>query len=231
MIVNLRHSTRHLDHTVFMKHVFLAMLAAGSLAGHAIGGTMSLTIRSDSTVEMEASPFRKGGTELDVNGGYFWGVDQEGTRLVPDTEFALGSLRYGWMLNDPSGGGLLRGNWEVMIAAFGGPITKGPGDCIIGGDLILRYNFVQPQANVVPYLQINGGGAYSDAADDDPVQDLLGSDWSFALGASFGLRWMVNERWAVTTAFEWRHFSNAGSNERNRGYNGLGGTIGVAFFY
>ena len=201
------------------------------LAGPAIAGTPAASSKSSASVEMEASPFRKGATEFEVNGGYFWGVDQEGTRLVPDTEFALGSLRYGWMLNDPRGNGFLRGNWEFMIAAFGGPITKGPGDCFVGGDLILRYNFVQPQASVVPYLQINGGGAYSDAAHDDRVQDLLGDDWSFALGASFGLRWMMNERWAVTTAFEWRHFSNAGSDDRNRGYNGLGGTVGVSFFY
>jgi opacity protein-like surface antigen len=66
---------------------------------------------------------------------------------------------------------------------------------------------------------------------NDPAQTLLGSDWNFALGSSIGVRWMLSPSCALTTAFEYRHFSNAGTSDPNRGYNGLGGMIGVSWFY
>lgn len=177
------------------------------------------------------SPFAQGNTELEILAGGYYGLTAEGSETRPDYGFGLASLRYGWMLTDPAGDGAFRGNWEFLLGAFGGPVIEGPGSYHFGADLNLRYNFVQPGATVVPFLQVSGGGGYSDVSRDDRVQDYLGTDWNFSLGASLGFRWMLSERSALTTAIEYRHFSNAGSSERNRGYNGLGGAIGLSWFY
>jgi lipid A 3-O-deacylase len=177
------------------------------------------------------STFQKGANEFEILAGAFWGVGNEGTPKRPDTGLGLGSLRYGWMLTDPVGDGIFRGNFEFLTGLFGGGVFEGPGSYLVGADLVLRYNFVQPQAQVVPFFQISAGGVYSDIASDDPVQGLLGSDWNFALGSSIGVRWMLSKRLALTTAFEYRHFSNAGATDRNRGYNALGGLVGLAWFY
>jgi hypothetical protein len=201
-----------------------------SLAGTSLAGPVEATTTT-TTTEETWSAFSKGNTELELLAGYFWGIGNTGSETRPDTAWGLASLRYGWMLNDPSGDGIFRGNCEFLIGAYGGPIFEGPGSFHVGADLALRYNFVQPNATVVPYFQIIAGGGYSDAASDDEVQNLLGSDWSWELGASIGIRWMLSERTAFVTAIQWQHFSNAGTNDRNRGYNGLGGMVGLSWFY
>jgi hypothetical protein len=176
------------------------------------------------------SAFSRGNTEFEVLAGAYGGVNSKGTEKRPDYGFALASLRYGWMLNDPSGDGFFRGNWEFMLGAFGGPIFEGPGSYHVGADLALRYNFVQPGATVIPFFQVHAGGVYSDVSDDN-AQGYLGTKTNFALGASLGVRWMLSERFALVTAIDWQHYSNAGHTDTNRGYNGLGGMIGVSWFY
>lgn len=212
-----------------MKNIFpsfvLSLLCLASSPQKAVAGPVSAP-------PMGAfQPFAKGGQELELGLSAYGGVSSTESAKRPDFGFGLGSLRYGWMLTDPAGTGCLRGNWEFMVGLFGGPVFEGPGSYHVGADLVLRYNFVQPDATVVPFLQISAGGDYSDVARDDKVQDYLGTDWNFALGSSLGVRWMLSDRCALTTAFEYRHFSNAGSSDRNRGYNGLGGLIAFSWLY
>jgi hypothetical protein len=210
-----------------LKTLCLGFATVVGISGSCLAGPVAET----TVTQRETwSAFAKGNTELELMVGAFGGLSSTDTPKRPDYGFALASLRYGWMLNDPSGSGCLRGNWEFMIGAFGGPIFEGPGDYHVGADLVLRYNFVQPGAKVIPFFQISAGGDFSDVV-DDPVQDYLGTEWNWALGSSIGVRWMLSDRMALTTAFEWRHFSNGGSSDRNRGYNGLGGMIGLAWFY
>ena len=209
----------------FIQLYHASFMLALSLAGSAFAGPVS-------TAPVEVfNPYAKGVQELELGVSAYGGVSTAGSETRPDFSFGLGSLRYGWMLNDPMGDGCFRGNFEFLLGLFGGPTFSGPGSYHFGGDLNLRYNFVQPNATVVPYLQISGGGDYSDVAREDKVQDYLGTEWNWALGSSIGVRWMLSERCALTTAFEYRHFSNAGSSERNRGYNGLGGLVALAWFY
>jgi lipid A 3-O-deacylase len=205
--------------------LLLLLLLGVSTLSHA--GPVTMVSEKSSSVP-SWDPFAKGNEELEFLVGAFGGVNSKGTDRRPDYGFGLASLRYGWMLSDPAGNGWCRGNWEFLVGAYGGPIFEGPGDFLVGADLNLRYNFVQPGAKCVPFIQITGGGNYSDIA-DDPHQAYLDSEWNFELGASLGVRWMLSERSALTAAFEWRHLSNAGSGER--GYNGLGGMIGLSWFF
>jgi len=80
-------------------------------------------------------------------------------------------------------------------------------------------------------MQIGGGGVYSDAANDDPIQHLIGSDLSFILEGEIGLRWKLNERSAIHCGLDYRHISNAGLARHNAGVNALGGLIGLSIFY
>jgi hypothetical protein len=176
-------------------------------------------------------PFVRGANEAEFSVGGFWSVGTKGDSKRPDLGFAIGTVSYGWMLSDIRGDGICRGNWEFLLSAFGGGIFEGPGDVLAGAGFGFRYNFVRPQATIVPFIQVGGGGMYSDAANDDGVQRLLGSDWSFDLQGAAGLRFMMSERFSITLKAEYRHFSNAGLAERNCGVNNLGGVLGVNFFY
>lgn len=176
-------------------------------------------------------PFRKGGMEFELSAGHFWSVGTKGTVRRPDTEWIMGSARVGWMLNDPSGSGMFRGNWEFLVGAFGDYFYDGPGNYFVGADLNLRYNFVQPNATVVPFIQIGAGGAYGDWADEAPEQGLVGTDWNWELQGAIGVRWMLSERLALVTYAQWQHFSNAGSSDNNRGLNGVGAVAGLSWFF
>lgn len=176
-------------------------------------------------------PFRAGGMEFELSAGHFWPVGSKGTVRRPDIEWIMGSARFGWMLNNPSGSGIFRGNWEFMVGVFGDYLYDDPGNYFVGTDLNLRYNFIQPDATVVPFFQIGAGGAYGDLADEFPEQGLVGTDWNWELQAALGVRWMLNERLALTTYAQWQHFSNAGSSANNRGLNGIGGMVGLSWFF
>lgn len=181
-------------------------------------------------VESELA-FSKGQREVETLLGVFYSVNSGDETAEPDLNYALGSARLGMMLNDPSGQGILRGNFELMFGMFAGGIYEGPGDYLAGAELGLRYNFIQPSASVVPFIQVGGGGGYSDAAKDDRVQRLIGSDWSFQLHGTLGIRWMLSERCALTTAVQYLHFSNAGIEERNQGLDSVGGLVGMSWFF
>jgi hypothetical protein len=212
--------------------LFLTVLLAVAASAHA--GTQLSRAGADSKVTkevVETSPFDKGHLELEIGAGAFGSLNTTGSVSKPDTGVVLGQIRLGLMLYSPSGSGFLRGNLEGIIEAYGAGIYDGPGKEIVGAGIILRYNFVQPHARVVPFMQLMFGGAYSDAADEDSVQRLLGSDVSFSFGGEVGLRCFLTHRTALTGGVEYRHLSNADTADRNVGLNLLGGTLELSWFF
>ncbi|HET6408950.1 MAG TPA: acyloxyacyl hydrolase [Chthoniobacteraceae bacterium] len=197
-----------------------------ALAGHPTGETIS----KSTTIE-SAFPFTRGTNEAEVGVGTYWSIGTKGDAERPNMAFGVGAVSYGWMISDIHGDGICRGNWEFLLSAFGGGIFDGPGDKLAGGGFAFRYNFVRPDAAIIPFIQLGAGGVYSDAANDDAEQRLLGSDWSFDLQGGLGLRFMTSERFAITLKADYRHFSNAGIADRNHGLNNLGGVLGMSFFY
>ena len=71
----------------------------------------------------------------------------------PAIDYSLDTLRLGIMLNDPESLGLLSGNFELLGEIFAGPVVNGPGNVLAGASFVFRYNFVQSQARLIPYLQ------------------------------------------------------------------------------
>src|SRR5437868_10242981 len=79
---------------------------------------------------------------------------------------------------------------------MGGEFFEGPASYLIGGNLLVRWNFVQgPNPKWVPYIQIGGGSLYHDA--DTDAQDVLGSNVEAMAVGGLGLRYHLNEKWAV----------------------------------
>jgi lipid A 3-O-deacylase len=214
-----------MTHRALLVAACLVAAISSALAGHPEDG------KSSKTVTESEFPFVRGANEAELNVGGFWAVGTRGDDDRPDLGFAIGTVSYGWMLSDIRGDGICRGNWEFLLSAFGGGIFEGPGDKLAGAGFAFRYNFVKPNAVIVPFFQLGAGGVYSDAAEDDQEQNLLGSDWSFDLQAAIGLRFMTSERFSITLKAEYRHFSNASLANRNYGVNSVGGVLGVSFFY
>lgn len=214
-----------LTSTKFLSAAALLSLAVGAVqAGQPVvqDGKTSKNV-------VEFSPFEKGNKEFQLGIGYNFSLNG-GSDKRPDTQDLDLHLRLGWMLTSPAGDGFCRGNWELLAEAFGAAITEGPGDVIFGGTVLLRYNFVQPDAKWVPYFQIGAGGVYSDIS-DDPVQRQIGQDFSFNLQAALGVRYMLSNHSALFVEGGYRHLSNADSADRNLGLNSLGVQVGASWFW
>ena len=195
-------------------------LSATAHAGHQID--------AKETVQ-PGSPFDRGRHELQIGAGAFFSFGNDELER-PELNDADLTARLGWMLNTPSGDGLFRGNVEFLGELFGAGIFEGPGSIFAGATLLLRYNFVQPEARLVPYFQIGVGGVYSDAHEELP-QRRLGSALSFNLQTGLGLRFFCSESLAVFVEGNYRHLSNACLADRNNGLNSVGGYLGVSYFF
>lgn len=169
--------------------------------------------------------FLRGTHELEISGGAFWYLNYV-TRTRPEIDYAITSVRFGWMLDDLRSG-LFGGNEEFLLEAFGGTIFEGPGDLIGGATLILRHNFVWRQDAVfVPYFQIGAGGVYTDISDNN-TQVSVGLPVEFNLQTSLGARIRINRSWSINAEFEYRHISNAGIDSRNGGVDTGGFLVGL----
>jgi opacity protein-like surface antigen len=175
------------------------------------------------------SNFSRGAKEFqNVSGAFFFFDTTQNNR--PAIDFALDSLRLGIMLNDPWQAGPLSGNFELLGEIFGGGIFNGPGDVMAGATLVMRYNFVQPHARLVPYLQIGAGGVYTNIGEEES-RGLISLPVAFNLQGIVGARVMLNDRWSLVLEGAYRHISNAEIKKPNYGIDSGGGNVGLGFFF
>jgi hypothetical protein len=119
---------------------------------------------------------------------------------------------------------------EAVLELTTAPIFFGPGAIVIGPTALLRYNFVQPDCCLVPYLQGGGGFVYNDAYRAKP-QRALGQAGEFYLQATGGLHFLLSPHWSFDIEGGYLHISNADTNARNGGINALGGSLGLTYFF
>ncbi|HEV7869189.1 MAG TPA: acyloxyacyl hydrolase [Chthoniobacteraceae bacterium] len=175
------------------------------------------------------SPFDQGARELQIGLGGFTSVGNY-SEVRPHTTDVDASVRLGWMLTSPAGEGALRGNLEFLTEIVGGGVVDGPSGGMAGLSLLLRYNFVQPDAHWVPYFQIGAGALYNNIHENEP-QRLIGGPFEFNLQAGLGLRYLFSDECAMFVEADYRHISNACLYDRNAGMNSVGGWLGVSLFF
>jgi hypothetical protein len=179
--------------------------------------------------EEAADPFAKGAHEFQSVAGVFYFFDR-GANDGPSIDLAVESLRLGVMLSNPHGTGFFAGNSELLGEVFGGGIFQGPGSVEAGATLFIRWNFIQPRARVIPYMQIGGGGIYTDISERES-RGLVSLPVEFNLQGTGGLRFMLNERCSLILEAGYRHISNASIKLPNRGVDSVGGDIGFGFLF
>jgi hypothetical protein len=183
-----------------------------------------VALRSSASLRDDNS-FAKGACEVQALSGAFFNVDAV-RRARPNIDYALQALRVGVMLTGTHGPGLLSGNTEFLAEVFGGDVFNGPSGALGGATLILRYNFRQPHASIVPYFQVGVGGLYNDVY-RNRTQSSIGSVLEFNLQGSLGVRYLVNPRWSILAECGYRHISNGGLAEHNLGLDTVGCALGV----
>jgi hypothetical protein len=211
-----------------MKRFFVScFLALGFVIG-ARGGTETPPPMEPARQLPEAN-FAAGAKEFQNLAGYYAFFDTTQNNR-PAIDYALDSLRLGIMLNDPWSLGLLSGNFELLGEIFAGPVVNGPGNVLAGASLVFRYNFVQPRARLIPYLQIAAGGVYSDIPEKES-RGLISLPVEFNLQGAAGTRLMLNEHWSLVIEAAYRHISNAEIKKPNYGIDSVGGNVGFGFSF
>jgi hypothetical protein len=210
-----------------MKRFFVAGALAFFAAVAAQAGTEPLM--QPTALQENGNPFARGTKEFqNVTGANFFFDTTQNQR--PAVDFARDSLRLGIMLNDPQGPGFLAGNFEVLGEAFAGGIFDGPGNVMAGSNLIFRYNFIQPRARIIPYLQIGAGLVYTDIPEGES-RGLISLPVEFDLQGIAGMRFMLNPRWSLVVEGAYRHISNAEIHLPNFGIDSAGGNVGFGFSF
>jgi len=179
--------------------------------------------------EADNNQFRSGRWEVENLIGPYFLFDRGGNERVT-VDYLIDSFRFGAMLYNPCGPGILRGNLEALGEIFAGGIFHGPGTAVGGISGFLRYNFVQPGACIVPYFQAGGGGVWTDITAQES-DNAISLPVEFNLQAIGGIRFIVNSHWSVLTEVGYRHISNASIKDPNYGIDQLGGNLGVAFSF
>ena len=84
--------------------------------------------------------------------------------VVPVFNYQQNNVRLGWILDSPDSWGPqagiddpLRGNFEAILEATGSYVWYSFGTYMVGVTGLVRYNFVQPNWIVVPYIKVAPG--------------------------------------------------------------------------
>jgi len=139
------------------------------------------------------------------------------------------SLSLRWHLDDISGPGILRGNTDVTFSGNYTAIPQGPESYYASFMTGARYNFVQPNWRVAPYLEENVGLGFTDAKGPKGVMYAQGQDFTFTFSIGSGLRYNFDPRYSVSVGMTYMHISNFYLSKKapNFGINVFGPTVGV----
>jgi len=135
-------------------------------------------------------------------------------------------LRYGWVLTDAHGPGLLKGRFEYALDAVPLYLIFQPANTAYGAGLNpanLKWNFAK-RGRFAPYIELGGGVLFT--THDVPSRT---STVNFTPSAAFGTHFL-GERMAWTLAGRYLHISNAGLSRSNSGINTFEVRLGVGKF-
>src|SRR5579872_1042714 len=165
---------------------------------------------------------QQGGTEIQV-----WTA---GGHSVPggrsDTGIWDAGLRYGWVLLDSHGPGILKGRFEYAIDAVPAYLIVQPANTAYGvglNPLNLKWNF-ERHGKFVPYTELSGGLLFT--THDVPTNT---SSINFTPSAAVGFHYL-GDRFAWTLEGRYLHISDAGLSRLNPGLNTFELRIGLGRF-
>ena len=105
------------------------------------------------------------------------------------------------MLSSANGNTIFRGNTEFLLEGFYGSVFEGSGDWLAGGTLMLRYTLSSQMRSGFPTYRNWRRRTVGTICTKDQDQTLIGRSFEFNLQAGLGLRYQINNQWAV---FHWK---------------------------
>lgn len=199
--------------------------------------TEPVTVYSE-TADFNRNIYYKDKLEVGFDVGYFpyntkfifdflEGQNWERPKEFPDYTLVPLTLSLRWHLDDIGGPWFLRGNTDVTFSGNYTVISQGPesyyASFMTGG----RYNFVQPNWRIAPYIEGKVGCGFTDAQGPKGVPYSQGQDFTFTFSMGGGFRYNIDPRYSVSLGYTYMHISNLYlSDAYNYGVNVHGPNIG-----
>lgn len=165
------------------------------------------------------------GTEMEVwTGG---GADPIGsTGVTQGNRLWTAGLRYGWILTDAHGRGILRGRFEYAVDALPVVMVFQPGGRAYGFGFdpwIMKWNF-ETHRRISPYIELGGGGLITTR--EIPVGE---SRFNFTPTGAIGVNILRGKyHWSID--FRYLHISDAETTKFNPGTDTFGLRVGWGAF-
>lgn len=158
----------------------------------------------------------------------FWSAGGGGVRIAqsnPNGRFWNVGLRFGYVVSDEHGPGLLRGRFEYVADVV--PLIKFylPGQTVSGAGIVpvgAKWVFVT-RHRIAPYFELNGGGLFTNHAVPQGA-----STFNFTASSSLGVH-VLRGRFNWSTEVRFYHVSNGGLTE-NPSFNTVGLSVGFGTF-
>lgn len=135
-----------------------------------------------------------------------------------------------YQLTEPAGPFFLRGSLEISGNFIYSAIIEGPEPFFVGLAVGLRYNFVQPESRIVPYLEFRGGPGYTDARARGK-EYAQQEDFTFTYMMGAGLRYDLSQRVSISAGMADQHISNFYVTRPNYGFDAIGIHLGLNIRY
>jgi hypothetical protein len=193
------------------------------LAGAALAAILCAPAALGAQSSDEAGP-AKGSTELEVWSGAGGAVPINGS-AAPVTEWNLG-LRYGRVLTDAHGPGLLNGRFEYSFDIVPAFLLFQPRGTVYGGGsdpVAVKWEF-RTRRHIAPFFEISGGSLFT----TDPVPPL-GTSFNFTVSTALGAH-VIRGKHAWSIDVRWFHVSNAHIIKYDPGINAVQVRIGFGLF-
>jgi Lipid A 3-O-deacylase (PagL) len=145
-----------------------------------------------------------------------------------DYKFVTEILSARYRLTETAGPMFLSGNLEFGIGPMFTVIINGPESYFVGAVGGFRYNFVQPRARLIPYLELRGGIGKSDSR---KIFKSLQSDATLTYLLGAGLRYELSPRWSVAVGAMDQHLSTGFFAKHDYGTDALGFNAAIELRY
>ena len=143
-----------------------------------------------------------------------------------NTQLWLTGARFGKVLSQERGNGILRGQFEYAIEAIPAFVIF-QDSTVYGFDvtpLLFRWNFTAAR-KWIPYFELGAGTLFT--TKDVPEKTF---PVNFTPQAGFGFHLFTNQKQALTLTFKFMHISNGGLDHPNPGINSLQLMVGYQWF-
>jgi hypothetical protein len=175
-----------------------------------------------------ASPVRaQDGPETSGNEVEIWTTGGHGTNgITQHTGVWTAGLRYGWVITEPRGPGVLRGRFEYAVDAVPVFVLFQPSNTAYGAAInpfALIWDF-DTHGRVVPYIDLGGGVLFTNTQVPAGTSRI-----NFTTSGAVGLHFLARKlNWTADVRF--MHISNAGLEAANPGINTVELRLGLGWF-